>query len=97
MDIRRTFLNFRNVPSGDAEGKARCRMDVAVQAGRRKFNRYAEAPGDRCRRRPHQAAEKSRRETTVPGTVPQTDTGGWVEQTKVRERNHVKELGKPVP
>ena len=29
--------------------------------------------------------------------VPQTDTGGQVEQTKARGRNHVKELGKPAP
>ena len=30
-------------------------------------------------------------------SVPQTDTGGQVEKTKVRERNHVKELGKMAP
>ena len=40
---------------------------------------------------------KAALESTPAGTVPQTDTGGWVEQTKVRERNHVKELGKIVP
>ena len=39
-------------------------------------------------------AEKSRRSAGSGRPVPQTDTGGWVEQTKVRERNHVKELGK---
>ena len=33
----------------------------------------------------------------VRRTVPETDTGGWVEQTKVRGRNHVKELGKITP
>ena len=27
-------------------------------------------------------------------TVPQTDTGGWVEYTKAHERTLVKELGK---
>ncbi len=31
------------------------------------------------------------------GTVPQTDTGGWVENTKALERTRVKELGKIVP
>jgi hypothetical protein len=30
-------------------------------------------------------------------TVPQTDTGGRVEYTKVSERNFVKELGKLAP
>ena len=30
-------------------------------------------------------------------TVPQTDTGGWVENTKALERTRVKELGKMVP
>jgi hypothetical protein len=30
-------------------------------------------------------------------TVPQTDTGGLVEHTKVDERTSVKELGKLVP
>jgi hypothetical protein len=30
-------------------------------------------------------------------TVPQTDTGGKVENTKVSERNFVKELGKLAP
>jgi len=31
------------------------------------------------------------------GSVPQTDTGGQGEKPKVRERNHVKELGKLTP
>ncbi len=31
------------------------------------------------------------------GSVPQTDTGRRVEKTKVRGRNHVKELGKIAP
>ena len=31
------------------------------------------------------------------GTVPQTDTGGQVENTKALERTRVKELGKIVP
>ena len=31
------------------------------------------------------------------GTVPQTDTGGQVENTKALERTLVKELGKMVP
>ena len=30
-------------------------------------------------------------------SVPQTDTGGQVEKTKARGRNHVKELGKLAP
>ena len=30
-------------------------------------------------------------------TVPQTDTGGWVENTKALERTRVKELGKMAP
>ena len=30
-------------------------------------------------------------------TVPETDTGGWVENTKALERTRVKELGKMVP
>ena len=33
----------------------------------------------------------------VAASVPQTDTGGQVEQTKARGRNHVKELGKLTP
>ena len=31
------------------------------------------------------------------GTVPQTDTGGQVENTQALERTRVKELGKMVP
>jgi hypothetical protein len=31
------------------------------------------------------------------GTVPQTDTGGQVENTKALERTRVKELGKLTP
>ena len=31
------------------------------------------------------------------GTVPQTDTGGWDENSKALERTLVKELGKMVP
>ena len=31
------------------------------------------------------------------GSVPQTNTGGRGEKPKVRERNHVKELGKLAP
>ena len=30
-------------------------------------------------------------------TVPQTDSGGWVENTKALERSQVKELGKLTP
>jgi hypothetical protein len=30
-------------------------------------------------------------------TVPQTDTGRWVENTKALERTRMKELGKMVP
>ena len=30
-------------------------------------------------------------------TVPQTNTGGWVENTKALERSRVKELGKLTP
>ena len=33
----------------------------------------------------------------VRATVPQTDTGGRVENTKALERTRVKELGKMVP
>ena len=33
----------------------------------------------------------------VTRTVPQTDTGGWVENTKALERTRVKELGKMAP
>ena len=31
------------------------------------------------------------------GTVPQTDTGGWDENSKALERTRVKELGKLAP
>ena len=97
MEVRRTFLDSGGVSTGDAEGKARPRLVVRVQAGRRKLNRDAGPRGDPRRRRPHHAAEKSLRKPTATGTVPQTDTGGRVEQTKVRGRNHVKELGKTAP
>jgi hypothetical protein len=33
----------------------------------------------------------------IDETVPETDTGGWVENTKALERTRVKELGKMVP
>ena len=33
----------------------------------------------------------------LQGSVPQTDTGGWVEHTKALERTRVKELGKMIP
>lgn len=33
----------------------------------------------------------------LQATVPQTDTGGQVENTKALERTRVKELGKMVP
>ena len=41
--------------------------------------------------------EKCLNVLTQTGTVPQTDTGGQVEQTKALGRNHVKELGKMTP
>jgi len=34
---------------------------------------------------------------SLQGTVPETDTGGQVENTKALERTRVKELGKIVP
>ena len=97
MDVRRTFLNLSGVFRGDAEGKARPALVVRVQARRLRPRRDAGPwlrPG---RRRPSHAAEKTRGKSTAAVAVPQTDTGGWVEQTKVRERNHVKELGKTAP
>ncbi len=97
MEVRRTFLDSGGVSTGDAEGKARPRLVVRVQAGRRKLNRDAGLRSSPGRRRPHHAAEKSLWKSTATGTVPQTDTGGRVEQTKVRGRNHVKELGKIAP
>ena len=54
------------------------------------------APFNKARRGIRPGREKSG-ERRCGRPVPQTDTGGWVEQTKVRKRNHVKELGKPVP
>ena len=45
-----------------------------------------------------QAPEKIRaRCLNMPGPVPQTDTGGRVENTKALERFTVKELGKLTP
>ena len=97
MDDRRTFLYSGGVSHGDAEGKARWALVVPVQAGRLRLIRDAGQGSDSLRRRPIHAAKKSRGKSTATGTVPQTDTGGRVEQTKVRERNHVKELGKTAP
>ena len=97
MDARRTFLDSGGVSARDAEGRARPRLVVRVQAGRLRPSRDAGPPGSRGRRRRTHAAKKSARKTTAAGTVPQTDTGGRVEQTKVRGRNHVKELGKTAP
>ncbi len=40
--------------------------------------------------------EKPRAQVSVV-TVPQTDSGGWEEYSKARERTLVKELGKLTP
>ena len=40
---------------------------------------------------------KASKRLTFKVSVPQTDTGGRGEKPKVRERNHVKELGKMTP
>jgi hypothetical protein len=87
MDSRRTFLHPYGVPSHSGRRSApvigfRCRK--------------AEPRVPPRRRRRALPPRKVRRGTAVR-TVPQTDTGGWVEQTKVRGRNHVKELGKKAP
>ena len=50
---------------------------------------------DADRPMPHRREKLLRVEATA--SVPQTDTGGQVEKTKVRGRNHVKELGKLTP
>ena len=68
-------------------GPAAVQEATAAQAG---------APFNKARRGPATGREKSAERRCVR-PVPQTDTGGWVEQTKVRKRNHVKELGKLVP
>ena len=45
-----------------------------------------------------QAPEKTReRRLSTPGPVPETDTGGRVEDTEALERFTVKELGKLTP
>ena len=54
-----------------------------------KGSRKAEVTEPGCQEKP------LNEEDTVP--VPQTDTGGWVENTKVNEKTFVKELGKLTP
>ena len=54
----------------------------------------------RFRRKPEVADAKLPGKVTkhkLTRTVPQTDTGGQVENTKALERTRVKELGKIVP
>ena len=54
-----------------------------------KGSRKAEVTVPGCQEKPLNG------EDAVP--VPQTDTGGWVEYTKVNEETFVKELGKLTP
>jgi hypothetical protein len=54
-----------------------------------KGSRKAEVTVPGCREKPLNG------EAAVP--VPQTDTGGWVENTKVNGETFVKELGKITP
>ena len=94
MDGRRTFLH----PARGAPAVTR----KAARAPGWKWGSPGLAPGGSPpetagRSRAGHAAEKSRRRVEARRTVPQTDTGGWVEQTKVRGRDHVKELGKTAP
>ena len=97
MDSGSTFPDPRAARVRDAEGKVRRPLDRPVQAGRRKPSRDGVPPVRRGGRGPGHAAEKSARASSFARPVPQTDTGGQVEQTEVLGRNHVKELGKPAP
>ena len=54
-----------------------------------KGSRKAEVTEPGCQEKPLNGEDR------VP--VPQTDTGGWVEYTKVNEETFVKELGKLTP
>ena len=59
--------------------------------------KYASPPGRATAATEH-APEKIRRaRPRTPGPVPETDTGGRVEDTKALERFTVKELGKLTP
>ena len=89
MDSRRTFLR----PARERRRRRGREAGPPVGCGGR-----ASGSGEATRSEPRSTeAEKSRRSAGARRPVPQTDTGGWVEQTKVRERNHVKELGKIAP
>ena len=88
---------------GDAEGKANLadgRARPSVKAGegcrenrtrrsRREGEAQAEVAGLICREKPLTGE--------TPAPVPQTDTGGQVEDTKVNGKTFVKELGKLTP
>ena len=71
-----------------------CRLEKGVgkaaPGGRGvKGSRKAEVAGPGCQEKPLSE------EPSVP--VPQTDTGGWVENTKVNGKTFVKELDKLTP
>ena len=82
------------------EGSAGCWISRSKRAGRARVKCRAHRPEPRrgppgppggkgsapCRR-------EKRLSVDAPQSVPQTDTGGLVEETEVRGRNHVKELG----
>ena len=97
MASRPIFLDPRAVRTRDAEGKVRRLPEQPVQARRREPRRDGVPPVRRGGRGPGHAAEKSAGARRRTRPVPQTDTGGQVEQTEVLGRNHVKELGKPAP
>ena len=62
--------------------------------------RVYEPAGNEWRRNPKRSRDRVRQEkplVSVSLPVPQTDTGGQVEDTKAREITLVKELGKLTP
>ena len=104
MDIRLIFRNHpgrakgRRSKAGQPPGWKRGAKRVGRRRGQgnplleveaRRGRKSAEVVEPSCQEKPLSD------EAWVP--VPQTDTGGWVEDTKANERTFVKELGKLTP
>ncbi len=103
MDIR---LIFRNHQGGAKGGRSvvsqplnglRCQALRATKDGGKAASGARDVmAGERARSdRPRLPRKAPKREAMA--TVPQTDTGGQVENTKALERTLVKELGKMAP
>ena len=102
MGTRSIFLDRVKCEGGTELGRSTgCwksrRASVEVRQANPPEDPQGKAPRSHVLRSDWKSFQEKPLSISLIATVPQTDTGGWVENTKALERTREKELGKLTP